>query len=74
MLINRKIYSLLGIINLEKIDSWEKNIKGKSLWVNVSLNEQEQMNNSNHICFLFKTFSLNTLLSFSINLIDEKKT
>ena len=29
-LINGKIYSLLGIINLEKINSWE-NIKGKSL-------------------------------------------
>ena len=41
------------------------------MWVNVSLNEQEQMNNSNHICFLFKIFSLNNLLS--IHLIDEKK-
>ena len=40
-LINGKIYSLLSIINLEKINSWE-NIKKKSLWVNVSFNEKSK--------------------------------
>lgn len=69
--INSKFYSLLGVINLEKINSSE-NIKGKSLWVNVSFNEQEQINSSHHICFLFKKSSCNDLLSFSINLIDNK--
>ena len=55
-LINGKIYSLLIIISLEKISSWE-NIKGKSLWVNASFNEQEQMNNSTHLCSLLMTSS-----------------
>ena len=42
VLINGKIYNILGIINLAKISNWEY-IKGKSLWVNVSFTEQEQI-------------------------------
>ena len=69
-LINGKIYSILGIINLDKISNWEY-IKGKSLWVNVSFTEQEQINDSRHSSFSYKTLSLNDLLNFSINLIDD---
>ena len=65
-LINCKIYSLVGIINLQKINSWE-NIKGKSLWVNAAFNEQEEINNSKHLCFSFMTSSLNDLLNFRID-------
>ena len=50
-LVNGKIYSILGIINLNKISSWEY-IKGKYLWVNVSFTEQEHINDSNHF-YLF---------------------
>ena len=71
MLINDRIYSSIGIINLPKISSWEK-IKEKSLWVNAIVNEQEQINNNEHLCFSFTTLLLNDLLSFSINLIDDK--
>ena len=39
-LTNGKIFSILGIINLDKISNWEY-IKGKSLWVNVSFTEQQ---------------------------------
>ena len=46
-LVNGKIYSILGIINLNKISNWEY-IKGKSLWVNVSFTEQEHINGGNH--------------------------
>ena len=42
-LIKGKIYSLIGIIDLQKINSWE-NIKRKSLWVNATFNEQEEIN------------------------------
>ena len=69
-LINGKIYSILGIINIDKISNWEY-IKGKSLCVNVSFIEQEQINDSRHSSFSFKTLSLNDLLSFSINLTDD---
>ena len=70
VLINGKIYNILGIINLDKISNWEY-IKGKSLWVNVSFTEQEQINDSKHLSFSFKILPLNDLLNFSINLIDD---
>ena len=38
-LINSKIYGLLGIIDLKKINNWEE-IKGHSLWINVIFEEQ----------------------------------
>ena len=69
VLINGKIYNILGIINLNKINDWEY-IKGKSLWVNVNFDGADQINNSEHIYFSFMTSSLNDLLNFSINLID----
>ena len=64
------IYSILGIINLDKISNSEY-IKGKSLWVNISFTEQEQINDRGHLSFSFKTQSLNDLLNFSINVIDD---
>ena len=64
------IYSILGIINLDKISNSEY-IKGKSLWVNMSFTEQEQINDQGHLSFSFKTQSLNDLLHFSINVIDD---
>ena len=70
-LINGKIYSILGIINLDKISNWEY-IKGKSLWVNVSFTEQEQINDGKHLSFSFRTLSLNDLQNFSINDDDSK--
>ena len=69
-LIKCKIYSILGILNLDKISNWEY-IKGKTLWVNVSFTEQEQINDSIHSSFSFKTLPLHDLLRFSINLIDD---
>ena len=46
--INGKIYSPIAIINILKINSW-KNIKEKSLWVNATVNKQEEINNSRHL-------------------------
>ena len=67
---NSKIYSLLGIIDLQKINSWENKVK--SLWVNATFNKQEEINNTKHLGFFFMTSSLNDLLNFSINLIVHK--
>ena len=50
------------MINLDKTSKWEY-IKRKSLWVH------EQINDTKHLSFSFKTQSLNDLLHFSINLI-----
>ena len=63
-LINSKIYGLLVIIDLKKINNWEE-MKDECLWINATLN------NSKHLCFPFTTKTLNDLLSFSINLLDN---
>ena len=60
MLIN---FSLLGIIDLNKINSRE-NFKEKSLWLNTSFKEVKEKNSEEH--------TLNDLLNFCINLIDHK--
>ena len=69
-LINGKIVNILGTINLNKINNWEY-IKGKSLWVNDNFDEPKQINNIDHLSFSFKTLSLNHMLGFKINLIDD---
>ena len=46
-------------------------MKGQSLWVNATLEEQKEINNSKYLCFLFVTSTLNDLLSFHINFIDD---
>ena len=63
-LINGKMYGLLGIIDLKKINNWEE-IKGQLIWINATIEEQKQINNSRHLCFLFTTNTLNDLLSFA---------
>ena len=69
-LINSTIYGLLGIIELKKINNWTE-MKGQSLWINATIEEQKEINNSRHLCFPFMTSTLNDLLSFSINLIGD---
>ena len=63
-LINGKILNILGAINLNKIDSWEK-IKGKSNWVNANFQALKDKK-SGHFSFGFSTTNLADLLSFSI--------
>ena len=69
-LINSKIYNLIGIIDLKKIDNW-KEIKGQSIWINATLEEQKEINNSRHLCFPFSIKTLNDLLNFSIYSLDD---
>ena len=69
-LINIKIYGLLGITDLKKINNWNQ-IKGQSLQINPTLEEQKEINNSRHLYFPFTTPTLNDLLNFSLNLIDD---
>ena len=65
------MYGLLGIINLKRINNWEE-IKGQSIWIKATLAEQTGINSSKHLCFPYTTRTLNDLLSFSINLLDDK--
>ena len=69
-LINSKIYGLIGRIDLKKINDWDE-IKGQSIWINATLEEQKELNSSRHLCFPFTTKILDDLLSFSIYLLDN---
>ena len=55
--------ALLGRTDLKKINNWEE-IRGHSLWINTTLGKQREINNSRHR-------TLNDLLNFSINLVDD---
>ena len=70
-ILNGKVYDLLSIIDLDKINS-RKKIKGQSIWINTTFKDQKETNNNSHLCFPFVIRSLNNLLSFSIYLQDDK--
>ena len=58
--INSKIYDLIGIIDLKKVNNW-KEIKGQSIGINATPEEQKEINNSRLLCFPFFTKTLNDL-------------
>ena len=64
------MYGLLGIIDLKINNNWEE-IKGQSGWINATLEEQRERNNSLHLSFPFSIKNLNDLFSFSIHLLDD---
>ena len=70
-LINSKIYGLIGIIDLNKINKWKEGVKCQSIWINTTWEEQKDINSRKHLCCPFTSTSLNDFLSFSINLIDD---
>ena len=64
------MYGLLGIIDSKNNNNWEE-IKGQSVWINATLEEQKEINDSLHLSFPFSIKTLNDLLSFSIYLPDD---
>ena len=72
-ILNQKVYDLLAIIEINKIDNW-KDVKGKSIWTNVNFKDHTEINNDSHLCFPFATRSFSDLTSFSIFLqYDQNK-
>lgn len=69
MLINGKIYKILGIINLNQINNLN-NTKGVSNWISVTFDKLENMQKIDHFGSSFKTNNLNDLLSFQFTLLD----
>ena len=69
MLINWKIYKILGIINLNQINNLN-NTKGVSNWISVTFDKLENMQKIDHSGSSFKTNNLNDLLSFQFTLLD----
>ena len=70
-ILNGKFYDLITVIDLDKIPNWTE-IKGQSIWVNVSVKDQKEINKTNHLCFPFVTRSFNDLTSFSIYLQNDQ--
>ena len=66
-ILNRKVYDLVSIIDLDKISNWNEII-----WISVAFKNQKEINNNSHLYFPFVTRSLNDLTSFSIYLQDDK--
>ena len=70
-LINNKIYSLLGIINLNEIKQWSE-MKGKSLYVNAKIDDSHYMQNAKHFGFKFKSSFPTEFLEFTCEFLDDK--
>lgn len=68
---NDKVYNLVTIIDINKINSWSE-IKGQSIWINATFKDQKEINNNSQLCFPFVTKSLNDLLNFDIYLQNDK--
>ena len=70
-LINNKIYSLLGIINLNEIKKWNE-MKGKSLYVNAEIDDSHYMEIAKQLGFKFKSSFPTEFLEFTCEYLDDK--
>ena len=71
ILINGKVYKAIGCIFTNEIEGWDKIKKKTSNWVSCKLTNSRYPHAAKHLAFVFDTTSLNTLLSFTLNLIDQ---
>ena len=67
---NKKLFGILAVIDLNKINNWN-DIKIQSIWTNAAFKDHKEINNNNHLCFPFITRSFSDLTSFSIFLQDD---
>ena len=71
ILINGKVYKAIGCIFTNEMEGWDKIKKTTSNWVSCKLTNSRYPHAAKHLAFVFDTTSLNTLLSFTLNLIDQ---
>ena len=71
-LINGKLYSILGIINISEIKNWEQ-VKGKSIYVNVKFDDiSSNIESAAHFAFKFTTAFPTEIFEFKIELLDDQ--
>ena len=71
-LINGKLYSILGIINISEIKNWDK-VKGKSIYVSVKFDDiSSTVESATHFAFKFKTAFPTEIFEFKIELLDDQ--
>ena len=71
ILINGKVYKAIGCIFTNEIEGWDKIKKTTSNWVRCKLTNSRYPHAAKHLGFVFDTTSLSSLLSFTLNLIDQ---
>ena len=71
ILINGKVYKAIWCIFTNEIERWDKIKKTTSNWVSCKLTNSRYPHAVKHLSFIFDTTSLSSLLSFSLNLIDQ---
>ena len=71
ILINGKVYKAIGCIFTNEIERWDKIKKTTSNWVSCKLTNSRYPPAAKHLSFIFDTTSLSSLLSFSLNSIDQ---
>ena len=69
--INGKVNKAIGCIFTNEIEGWDKIKKTTSNWVSCKLTNSKYPFGTKHLAFEFDTTSLNTLLNFTLNLIDQ---
>ena len=69
-ILNKKLFDILAVTDLNKIKN-RADIKGQSIWTNVSFKDHKEIKNNHHLCFPFITRSFSDLTSFSIYLQDD---
>ena len=71
-LINGKLYSILGIINLSEIKNWEE-VKGKSIYVNAKFDDiTANTESAIHFGFKFNSAYPTEFFEFKIELLDDQ--
>ena len=70
ILINCKLYQVIGQINLSEIENWDK--IQTTAWINAKLNNSEYLLNAKHFALAFETRDLNNLFSFEYSLLNQK--
>ena len=71
-LINGKLYSILGIINLSEIKNWE-GVKGKSMYVNAKFDDiTANTESAIHFGFKFNSAYPTEFFEFKIELLDDQ--
>ena len=71
ILINGKVYKSIGCIFANELEGWEKIKKTTSNWISCKLTNSRYPHAAKHLAFVFDTTSLSSLLSFTLNLIDQ---
>ena len=70
-MINAKLLTVLGVINLTQIRNWEL-VKGEPKKMNAVLIDSEYPSIADHFVFAFNTKRSYYIFNFSFNVLDRK--